>query len=66
MRQYTAENLLIHPGTCADPDVIVEVTPEAAGWDTIHFQARRLAQGRSWAFETGKTRARAGGPGRHG
>ena len=43
MRPYTAENLVIHPGTCADPDVIVEVTPEAAGWDTITFQARRLA-----------------------
>ena len=54
MRQYTAENLVIHPGMCADPDVIVEVTPEAAGWDTIHFQARRLAQGRSWTFATGK------------
>ena len=53
MRQYTAENLVIHPDTCADPDVIVEVTPEAAGWDTITFQARRLAQGRAWSFETG-------------
>jgi 5-deoxy-glucuronate isomerase len=53
MRQYTAENLVIHPGTSDDPDVIVEVTPAAAGWDTIHFQSRRLAQGRSWTFATG-------------
>ena len=53
MRQYTAENLVIRPGQAADPDVIVEVTPEVAGWDTIHFQARRLAQGRSWSFKTG-------------
>ncbi len=53
MRQYTAENLVIHPGNSADPDVIVEVTPALAGWDTIHFQARRLARGRSWASHTG-------------
>ena len=54
MRQYTADNLVIHPGASADPDIIVEVTPEAAGWDTLHFQSRRLAQGRTWTFETGK------------
>lgn len=53
MRQYTAENLVIHPGTAPDPDVITEVTPEAAGWDTIHFQARRLAAGKAWTFHTG-------------
>ena len=46
MRQYTAENLVIHPGVYADPEVIVEVTPADAGWDTIHFQARWLAAGR--------------------
>jgi 5-deoxy-glucuronate isomerase len=54
MRQYTAENLVIHPGTGAAPNVLVEVTPEAAGWDTISFQARRLAQGHAWSFATGK------------
>ncbi len=53
MRQYTADNLVIHPGTARDPHVVVEVTPEAAGWDTIHFQVRRLAQGETWAFQTG-------------
>lgn len=53
MRQYTADNLVIHPGNSADPDVIVEVTPALAGWDTIHFQARRLAAGRAWSFQTG-------------
>jgi 5-deoxy-glucuronate isomerase len=52
-RQYTAENLVVHPGQSSDPDVIVEVTPEAAGWETISFQARRLAAGRSWRFQTG-------------
>jgi 5-deoxy-glucuronate isomerase len=53
MRQYTAENLVVHPGPGADPDVIVEVTPEIAGWETIHFQARRLTAGSSWSFLTG-------------
>ncbi|MCX7706639.1 MAG: 5-deoxy-glucuronate isomerase [Anaerolineae bacterium] len=53
MRQYTAENLVIHPGNSADPDVIVEVTPANAGWDTIHFQARRLSAGRTWSHDTG-------------
>lgn len=52
MRQYTANNLVLHPGNSTDPDVIVEVTPELAGWETIHFQARRLAAGRAWSFQT--------------
>ncbi|MEZ4673298.1 MAG: hypothetical protein R2932_03525 [Caldilineaceae bacterium] len=45
--QYTAENLLVrptsHPG---DPDCLLSVTPEEAGWDYISFQIRRLAK---WA-----------------
>ncbi len=53
MRQYTAENLVVHPGNAHDPDVIVEVTPALAGWDTINFQARRLAAGGKWSFQTG-------------
>ncbi len=48
MRQYTADDLVVHPGNSADPDVVVEVTPELAGWETIHFQVRRLAAGRSF------------------
>ncbi len=52
--QYTAENILIRPSPQADdPDLIVEVTPERAGWDYISFQARRLATGQQWAFQTG-------------
>ncbi len=54
MRQYNSENLVIHPAPAANPDVIVDVTPERAGWDTISFQARRLAAGESWGFETGR------------
>lgn len=53
MKQYTAQNLVVHPGNAADPDVIVAVTPEDAGWETIHFQARRLTGGKSWAFQSG-------------
>lgn len=53
MKHYTAQNLVIHPGNAADPDVIVEVTPENAGWETIHFQARRLAAGNAWSFQCG-------------
>jgi 5-deoxy-glucuronate isomerase len=53
MRQYTAENLVIHPGSATDPDVVVEVTPGAAGWTYITFQVRRLAAGQTWDFQTG-------------
>jgi len=52
MRQYTAENLVIHPGSSLDLDVVIEVTPEDAGWDTINFQVRRLLAGRAWSFQT--------------
>jgi 5-deoxy-glucuronate isomerase len=54
MRQYDSRSLVIHPGQSADPGVIVEVQPEQAGWDTIHFQARRLAAGGQWSFATGE------------
>lgn len=53
MRQYDATNLIVHPGNSDDPSVIVAVTPEQAGWDTITFQARRLTAGQSWSFATG-------------
>ena len=52
MRQYDTSNLIVHPGNAADPDVVVQVTPEQAGWDFIHFQVRRLAAQRPWSFET--------------
>ncbi|MCB0046950.1 MAG: 5-deoxy-glucuronate isomerase [Caldilineaceae bacterium] len=54
MQQYTADNLVIHPGSHADPQVIVDVTPQAAGWGTIHFQARRLAADATWRFDCGE------------
>ena len=55
--QYTSENILVRPlepGTTKDPNLILSVTPEQAGWDYISFQVRRLASGESWSFETGE------------
>ncbi|HMA38138.1 MAG TPA: 5-deoxy-glucuronate isomerase [Chloroflexia bacterium] len=54
MRQYTADNLVIHPGNAADSDVVVAVTPEQAGWEYLSFQVRRLAAGQAWDFQTGE------------
>lgn len=50
--QYDGTNLIVHPGGSAEPDVIVSVTPEEAGWDFISFQARRLRAGARWSFDT--------------
>jgi 5-deoxy-glucuronate isomerase len=53
--QYTAKTILVHPRSDpADPELILSITPESAGWDYISFQARRLAHGQSWSFETGE------------
>jgi 5-deoxy-glucuronate isomerase len=52
--QYTSQNILVRPQTSAsDPDLILEITPTSAGWDFISFQARKLAQGRQWTFQSG-------------
>lgn len=54
--RYTNENLIVRPAEVAgrDPDLIVEVTPQRAGWQFIHFQSRQLAAGRTWSFATGE------------
>ena len=53
--QYTTETVLVRAqNNPADPDLILSITPESAGWDYISFQARRLAQGASWSFDTGE------------
>jgi 5-deoxy-glucuronate isomerase len=53
--QYTAENLLVQPSTYPqDPDLILAVTTESAGWDFISFQARRLGAGKEWSFNAGE------------
>lgn len=53
--QYTGANLLVCPSTPpSDSDLILEITPETAGWDYISFQVRRLASGQTWSFATGE------------
>ena len=53
--QYTTENLLVCPSTDPhDPDLILAVTPQSAGWDFISFQARRLKADNQWSFVTGE------------
>ena len=53
MQRYPADNFVIDPGSSIDPNVVVAVTPADAGWDTIHFQARRLRAGQERSCETG-------------
>jgi 5-deoxy-glucuronate isomerase len=53
-RQYDATNLVVHPGSSHERDVLVEVTPELAGWDYINFQSRHLAAGQTWTHSTGE------------
>lgn len=53
--QYTTENILVRPvNDPKDPDLILAITPQQAGWDYISFQARRLAAGKSWSFSMGE------------
>ena len=49
--QYTPDNILVKPGVFPDdPDLILSITPEQAGWEYISFQARRLTANHSWSF----------------
>lgn len=50
--QYDASNLILHRSDPERSGVSVAVAPEQAGWDFIHFQARRLAAGDTWEHET--------------
>ncbi len=53
--RYTTDNLLMRPSVDeSDPDLILSVTPASAGWDYISFQARKLAEGARWSFDTGE------------
>ena len=53
--RYTSENILVKPEIFPDdPDLILSITPEQAGWEYISFQARRLVEGKSWSYETGE------------
>ena len=51
--QYTSENLLVLPeNNKEDPDRILSITPEKAGWELISFEVRRLKEGQNWSFKT--------------
>lgn len=50
---YTTDNLLLRSGDYGGSGVFASVTPEQAGWDYLHFAARRLTKGQRWASETG-------------
>jgi len=52
MYRYDSHNLIVHPNAAADSGVIVEVTPEQAGWEYIHFQLRRLPEHGTWTSST--------------
>jgi 5-deoxy-glucuronate isomerase len=52
MQQYDTSNLVVHPNTAQDAEVIVEVTPEKAGWEYINFQLRRLPARSAWTSTT--------------
>ncbi len=53
--QYTPKTILVRPQSFpGDPDCIMAITPEQAGWDYISFQIRRLAAGQSWSFASGE------------
>jgi 5-deoxy-glucuronate isomerase len=53
-RHYDAETLLYRPHHFADdPGLLLNITPELAGWDFISFQLRILGAGETWRFATG-------------
>jgi 5-deoxy-glucuronate isomerase len=53
MRDYTAETLHFRAGEfIGDPGLLLDITPELAGWEFISFQVRRLAGGEAWRFST--------------
>lgn len=55
MKHYTSENILVKPANDPnDPDLVISITPEVAGWEYISFQVRLLGNGQSWSFSTGE------------
>ncbi len=48
----TESRLLIRPTATASE--YTTVTPELAGWELLHFGARRMSAGQVWEFETGE------------
>ncbi|MBN2315119.1 MAG: 5-deoxy-glucuronate isomerase [Sedimentisphaerales bacterium] len=53
--RYTSDNILVKPDIFPDdPDLILSITPEQAGWEYVSFQVRQLSEGKSWSYETGE------------
>jgi 5-deoxy-glucuronate isomerase len=53
LHEYTAETLVFRPGHFPDDrGLVLEITPESAGWDLISFQVRRLEARQQWSFST--------------
>lgn len=50
--KYDSSNLIIHPQSEVRSGPLAEVTPADAGWEFIHFQARRLEAGDTWERQT--------------
>jgi len=54
-RQHTTENVAVCASTNPqEPDLILTVTPDSAGWYFISFQARRLGASQDWSFRSGE------------
>jgi 5-deoxy-glucuronate isomerase len=52
---YDARTLLVQPvRSTQDPDLVLSITPDTAGWEHLSFQVRRLARGQSWSFSCGE------------
>src|SRR5262245_45093299 len=52
MTKHHASHLLVHP--IAPTGEYIHVTPETAGWDHLHFAARRIPSGEIWGGQTGE------------
>ncbi len=48
----TGASLLRHPST--ESDEYLRLGPREAGWELLHFAARRLRRGRTWELDTGE------------
>lgn len=48
--KYTKSNLLVKPDY--SQPAYIDITPASAGWEHLHFQARKLKLGEEWSFNT--------------
>ena len=52
--KYDLNNLVVHPNPDPNATLITRITPADAGWDFIHFEARRLRAGQSHQHDAGE------------